>query len=843
MTIAVTATFTAEPLEGSLTFWMDQLGIPAAVHFAPYNQPFQQLLDPSSLTASNDKDGVNVVLLRPEDWGQGAGALAAQEIERNARDFMGALETAVGRAPTPYVIALCPPSADASADPTRRALLDRVRGLICERSAALSGVYVLDPAGLGDRYRVGVIHDPYADKVGHIPYTPAYFAALGTAIARTIHALRHAPYKVIAVDCDGTLWGGVCGEDGPDGVDVEGPYRALQRFLVDQHDDGMLLCLCTKNNEDDVLEVFRRRPEMPLRLDHFVARRINWQPKSDNLAAMAGELDLGLDSFIFLDDNPLECAEVRARCPDALALALPAAPADVPDYLAHLWAFDHLKVTDEDRRRTLLYAQNRQRETLRAAAPTIEDFLAGLRIDVSFAPAQPAQVARVADLTQRTNQFNATTTRRSAGEIARLLATGDADCWAVEVRDRFGDYGLVGVVIFTTEAEALRIDTFLLSCRVLGRRVEDTVLARLARVAADRGRGSTLFPYRPTPKNTPIREFLGRLGADPVEGDDPPAGAGVYTVPFAVDALLSRRDGSDLTGVNGRPREHAPAPPATTAVSVSPDTPGSGTARRDDAADLPQRIATDYRTAGAILDAMRARGAGRRAAVPFVAPAGPLETALAAIWEQVLGVTPVGAEDDFFELGGNSLLATQVASRVHTSFAVDMPLHSLFDAPTVAVLAVEIARRQGESSRALEDKDTTMAPGSRDRDRERQLTDLDLLSDEEVEAMLATLLPGEDDALPEGKDVALPSDEGLDLLSDAEVDAMLATLLADEMVVVGEAVIAPREDEGPREAQDPMTMIEPRDQDRDMERWLAELGLLSDEDVDAMLGALLADKE
>jgi len=804
MTLAVTATFTAEPLDGALTFWMDQLGIPAAVHFAPYNQVFQQLLDPSSLIASNNKDSVNVVLLRPEDWAQDAGTPAAQEIERNARDFIGALKTAVGRASTSYVIALCPPSEGASADPARRALLNHAEDFIRERSGALSGVYVLDTAGLGDRYRVSEIHDPYADKVGHIPYTPAYFAALGTAIARTIHALRHAPYKVIAVDCDGTLWGGVCGEDSPDGIDVEGPYHALQRFLVEQHDNGMLLCLCTKNNENDVLEVFRRRPEMPLRLDHFVARRINWQPKSDNLAAMAGELDLGLDSFIFLDDNPIECAEVCARRPEVLALALPAAPADVPDYLAHLWAFDHLKVTDEDRRRTLLYAQNRQRESVRAAAPTIEDFLAGLRIDVSFAPAQPAQVARVADLTQRTNQFNAMTIRRSEGEIAHLLATRGADCWTVEVRDRFGDYGLVGVVIFTADADALRVDTFLLSCRALGRRVEDTVLARLARVAAERGRRSILFPYQPTPKNTPIREFLRRLGADPVEGDDLPVDADVYTVPFAVDALLSRGDGSNLTGVNGTPGEHAPAAPV--AATVSTNTPAA--ASLPHAADLPQRIATNYRTAGAILDAMRARGAGqRRANVPFVAPSGPVEMALAAIWKQVLGVTLVGAEDDFFELGGNSLLATQVASRVHTSFDVDLPLHSLFDAPTVATLATAVARRQDESPRALED--TAMALGSQDRDRDRQwqLTDLDLLSDEEV-------------------------------------DAMLGTLQGDETVVVDEAVIAPRKDEGLREAQDPMTMIgprdqDPRDQDQDMERRLAELGLLLDEEVDAMLGALL----
>ena len=168
---------------------------------------------------------------------------------------------------------------------------------------------------MADLYPVPDYYDPHGDELGHIPYTPAFYAALGTAVARKIHALRRAPYKAIVLDCDGTLWDGVCGEDGPEGVSLDPPRRFLQEFMLAQRDAGMLLCLSSKNNEQDVLETFRANPRMPLQPEHFVARRINWEPKSAHLVSLAGELNLGLDSFIFVDDNPTECAELAGPLP------------------------------------------------------------------------------------------------------------------------------------------------------------------------------------------------------------------------------------------------------------------------------------------------------------------------------------------------------------------------------------------------------------------------------------------------------------------------------------------------------------------------------------------------
>ena len=233
-----------------------------------------------------------------------------------------------------------------------------------------------------------------------------------------------------------------------------------------------------------MLEVFDRRPDMILKRDHLVAWQINWQSKSENIRTLARDLNLGLDSFIFLDDNPVECAEVRANCPDVLTLRLPI-DGNIEEFLQHVWALDRLRVTSEDRHRTTMYKQEADRARFQREAPTIGDFLEGLDLRIGFSKPAPEQVDRIAQLTHRTNQLNFTTVRRNDGDIHRLAESG-LECRAVEVKDRFGDYGLVGVMIFGSRGLALEVDTFLLSCRVLGRGVEHEMLSELGEIALHR---------------------------------------------------------------------------------------------------------------------------------------------------------------------------------------------------------------------------------------------------------------------------------------------------------------------------------------------------------------------
>jgi FkbH-like protein len=687
--VAVSATFTAELIAAPLEFWIEELGWDYQVRFAPYNQVFQQLLDPDSLLARN-REGVDVVLVRFEDWSRfGEGDALKENVQR----LVLCLRAAADVFRSPLVVALCPASPGFLEDLERAALARRMEALVESSLGGLSTVHLVRPEELAGLYPVPDYYDPHGDELGHIPYTPAFFAALGTLLARKIRALRTAPYKVIVLDCDETLWHGVCAEDGPEGVSLDPPRRFLQDFMLAQRNAGMLLCLCSKNNEQDVLETFRANPRMPLQPGHFVARRINWEPKSANLVSLAVELNLGLDSFIFVDDNPTECAELQAHCPEVLTLLLPNDPERIPAFLRHVWAFDRLRVTPEDRERASTYAQESERGRLRKTA-SLGEFLAALNLEIRIAPITPEQLPRVSQLTQRTNQMNFTSIRRSESEIQALVRDGLAECLTVDVRDRFGSYGLVGVMIFTAGAEAIALDTFLLSCRALGRGVEHRMLARLGEIARERGLATVDARFTPSARNSPALNLLESLGE--------PAG------------LLYRFSSEHLANLEYRPDGSRPAAPPRP-VSVA------HVARKP--ADF-QRIATELAGVGQILEQIAARKRPDTAsAAPSAASRTELDRQLAAIWAELLGLPSVGIHDSFFDLGGHSLLAVQLLSRVRQTFNVDLSLEVVYGGPfTVAELAKAIDVAEIEHAGA---------------DYSALLEELAGLSDEEVRALLA----------------------------------------------------------------------------------------------------------
>ena len=523
-TIALAATFTAEPVEASIAFWMERLGLASRILFAPYNQVFQQLLDPSSLLSIN-RNGINVILVRFEDWHRPAppdsSAVAEAEGGETVEQLLRALKSAAGRSAVPCIVCLCPASPAVEADARRAALNSRMEELVVSELKAVSDVYVMTSAELLAAYPVASYHNIRGDELGRVPYTQAFFTALGSSIARKINAVRSVPYKVIVLDCDQTLWKGVCGEDGVHGVEIDEAHRFLQEFIVSQHDAGRLICLCSKNNEEDVFAVMDHHPDMPLKREHLLSWRINWNRKSENLRSLANELTLGLDSFILLDDDPLECAEVQANCPEVLTLQLPREPHKIAKFLSHVWAFDHLGVTEEDGRRTARYRQSIQSARLQEESLSFADFLASLNLEVHTSEAAPHQLARIAQLVERTNQFNFTGVRRSEGDIRRLCESGKYRCLVTRVSDRFGDYGLVGTMIFGVDGDALDVDTCLLSCRALGRGVEHRMLARLGEIAAEQGLGWVAVRFIRTKKNQPALDFLNGIGSryrEPLEG-------------------------------------------------------------------------------------------------------------------------------------------------------------------------------------------------------------------------------------------------------------------------------------------------------------------------------------
>lgn len=724
--IAIAASFVAEPIEESLRYWLREFDMAqSSIAFAPYHQVFQQLLDPSSLLGAN-RSGVNIVLVRLEDWqkNQPGAALDTRLIENNAQELVAALTAAAARA-IPHFLFLCPASPHALADAAHKAIFEQTENLIAAQLSAVPGVHVVTSADLAAAYPVVEYYDAHGDKIAHIPYTPLAFTALGTAIARKLHAPQNASRKAIVLDGDQTLWDGVCGEDGPHGIGIGAERKALQEFMLEQHDAGMLLCLCSMNNEEDVAEVFRQRTEMPLKRDHFAAWRANWRPKSENIKALAAELNIGLDSMVFIDDDDVACAEVRAHCPQVMTLQLPRRLETIPRFLRHLWLFDRLNVTGEAGARTALYRQQAHREQLREGSPTLQDFIAGLDLHCEIIPMTEPEIARVADLTQRTNQFNLTTIRRSEAEIQAVCRAGNTECLVVRVSDRFGDYGLVGALIFETLPAALDVDSFLLSCRALGRGVEYRMLAALGEIAQQRGLARVDLAFTQTPKNRPAGDFLNTVAADFKARSDDAGARGEST------AWLFRIPAPIAAALRYAPTASEPAPAALEGESPAPldsaaaaeSVPARITSTTD--AARFSAIAVERYDAEQIQQAILAQARGRpELSTPFVAPRSPFEERLAAMWSELLGFDEIGVDDNFFELGGHSLSAMNLLSRIHESFQVELSLRSLFtDQFTIADLARAVLEQQIQAGD--EQNLATL------------LSEIDELFDEEVKAMLA----------------------------------------------------------------------------------------------------------
>ena len=275
MTIAIASSFTAEPMESALDFWINELDIGAQIKFAPYNQLHQQLIDPTSIFALN-ANGMNVVLLRFEDWVTTTDAEISGIIETAATDFLRGLDTAVKKTSVPFLVIACPGS---------EAFLSKTKNIQSSEKLAvqfsreiekMTGVYFVDPGEIFRLYPMRDYRDGHSDEHGKIPYTSTFFAVLATMIVRKLRAITNPSYKVLVLDCDQTLWTGVCGEVGPMGIEIDEHRKALQDFAIAQRDAGILLCLCSKNTKEDVFEVFDKRTEMSLKRDHLTAWRINW---------------------------------------------------------------------------------------------------------------------------------------------------------------------------------------------------------------------------------------------------------------------------------------------------------------------------------------------------------------------------------------------------------------------------------------------------------------------------------------------------------------------------------------------------------------------------------------
>lgn len=403
--------------------------------------------------------------------------------------------------------------------------------LVYEFNAALkelAGVHVnahfLDTAGIVAHVGEKAALNARFYYAGKAPYTPAFFDEFARRFALATRGFGSYFYKAVALDCDNTLWGGIIGEDGLSGIELDpydypgNVYWAVQQQLRQLESQGMLLCLCTKNNAADADEVFAKHPSAVLKDEHFAAKKVNWVPKVVNLQALAKELNLGQESFIFIDDSDFELEAVRTQLPQVKVFQVPKKLSDYPAMLREVAALCLAGgLSAESKSKTKQYKQLALAAAAQESFASQEDYLRSLGLKVHIHRDAREQIARIAELTQKSNQFNLTTRRYTSGEITALMNRPNTTVYSFDVSDRFGECGITGVIVVDFAAEHATVDAFLMSCRVIGRDVEFAVWRAVLDDARKLGKRGLSAAYCPSAKNAQVSDFFDRLGMSKVE--------------------------------------------------------------------------------------------------------------------------------------------------------------------------------------------------------------------------------------------------------------------------------------------------------------------------------------
>lgn len=515
--------FTVEPVEPYLKFHILREAIEPTISHGGYDTILQEVLDPASALRAAMPDIVVLALeLTLLDSGYGRYGWSADDAIDRLHEMYEALRSnttslvVVNTMLSPFI------AVEGIANPDRRNVREvaRLNDWIWQYAAANAGRFAVAD---WDRLLRVTGRDDAIDqrfwRTALAPFRGPFLDLYAREIAKVVRALKGKSKKCVILDCDDTLWGGVVGEDGIDNIRLSSTdwpgsaYHEFQRSVLLLHERGILVALCSKNNPEDVWEVMQRHASCPLQRSHLCAWRINWDDKANNVLALSEELKLPLDAFVFVDDNPREVQLIRDFLPQVTVLQVPAELYDYPDLLLRDGLFDVLSVSEEDGKRASLYRAESKRSQERDVHLNLEDYLVSLAQELSFWEVSDSDRPRVTQLTQKTNQFNLTTRRYSDGQIEAFMNADDTAVYAMSVSDRYGDLGTTGVLIARCSGTIGQIDTLLLSCRILGRRLEFAFVDSCLRELEERwGVTAWRAEYLPTKKNAQVADFWDRVG-------------------------------------------------------------------------------------------------------------------------------------------------------------------------------------------------------------------------------------------------------------------------------------------------------------------------------------------
>lgn len=530
--VALLSSFSIEFIHDALIAQGFANGLRIEIYQPGFGQVRQEILNPASGLYAFAPD-LTILALEGEDWlpelyGDfmaipvgGALAEAAQRARQEIVDMASQFRQRHGKPLLVHNLAQPPHRAAGIADvrlaQSQLALLAGFNRELADGLAGIVDAYLFDYAALVARHGARQWYDARMRLYAKVPIAAAMLGALTREYMKYVRALNGMSKKCLVLDLDNTMWGGVIGEDGLDGIQLGANYPGsafveFQRAVRALSQRGVILALASKNNPAEVDAVFAQHPFMQLKPEQFAASEVHWQPKTESLRRIAQQLSIGLEHMVFVDDNPVECEQVRRALPMVTVIQLPKRPEAYVDALLDEGLFDTLGLSDEDRRRSALYQQRAQAESMRNEGGSIEDYYRSLSMVLSVAPVDATSLARATQLTQKTNQFNTTTFRYSEAEVAARMSADDWTLLTVGVRDRFGDNGIVGVMMARAQDKQFEIDTFLLSCRVIGRTVETAMLAQLCELALSRGLVRLSGQVRATAKNMPARDLFERHG-------------------------------------------------------------------------------------------------------------------------------------------------------------------------------------------------------------------------------------------------------------------------------------------------------------------------------------------
>ena len=529
--IGILRSFTFELIEPFLITACARTQLTPDLYFAPYNVIQQEIIDSAS-SLHKFKPQIVILAIRLEELSPKLAnqfpCLSAEDIEKITQQVLADMQQIISGLAQHQQYQILVHNFHRPATPalgiiegqfphSQRLTIERINQQLRDIVQQYSNVYIVDYDKIVSRVGYEQFFDPRGWYLAKSPISPAGLAALAHEYAGFFRALTSRTKKCLVLDLDNTLWSGIIGEDGLDGISLGGDYPGnafteFQQAILNLYHRGVILAIASKNNQADALEVFEKHSEMILKQEHFASMQINWQDKSQNIKALATELNIGIDSMVFMDDSDFECELVRRELPQVMTVKLPSEPMHLRATLEALNCFDLLGYSAEDHQRGRQYHHQAMREKIKAQSPTLTDFYRDLKMKLLIAPPAPADLTRITQMTQKTNQFNLTTRRYQQSDIKAMLDSPSTQIYTLRYTDRFGDAGLVGLAIVKVQNHDWIIDTFLLSCRVIGRTVEQALLTYLVRRAAQCGVRQLIGEYIPTAKNSLVAEFYSQHG-------------------------------------------------------------------------------------------------------------------------------------------------------------------------------------------------------------------------------------------------------------------------------------------------------------------------------------------